>query len=180
MALATGLRLNAPVGIDDYDLMKALIRDATADEDLFLDVIDGVLHVWGAPRNQNSVLSERLSAGASAWTVADDHVSLQRVVNEQAQATFDAATSVQDEVAMELREAWANAFGLNGDASDAWDHAIKAVEDVLIPVVCSNKAKANLGGVIGDLDNQGHVWKLCLPGHDLSEDVAPLVSMLAA
>ena len=44
--------------------------------------------------------------------------------------------------------------------------------------MCPNKAKANLGGVIGDLDKQAHVWKLCLPGKELNEDVATLVSML--
>jgi hypothetical protein len=161
-----------------YELMKALIQDATADEELFLDLIDGALHVFGSRGNLYAKLSAALAAGASAWTVGDDHVSLVRVVNEQTQATFDAATSTQDEVSVELREAWANAFGLNGNASDAWDHAIKAVEDVLIPVVCPNKTKANLGGVMGDLDNQGHVWRFCLPGSDLSQDVAPFVSML--
>jgi hypothetical protein len=175
--LATALRVGAEIDIQPDDLMRGLIDWARPDGDRFLDLIDGALHIWN-PLNNSGALSAVLAAGGSAWTVGGDGASLVRVVNEQAQATFDAASSTPDEISRELREAWTNAFGLNGDSSDAWDHAIKAVEDVLIPVVCPNKAKANLGGVIGDLDNQGHVWKFCLPGHDLSEDVAPLVSML--
>ena len=37
------------------------------------------------------------------------------------------------------------------DASDAWDHSIKAVEAVLIPIVVPGKEKANLGSVAGQL-----------------------------
>jgi len=176
--LATALRVDAEINIQPEDLMRELIKMGALDEERFLDLIDGALHVWGRSMNDHATLSASLAVGGSAWTVAGDAESLTHLVNEQMQATFDAATSTQDEVSTELREAWANAFGLNADPSDAWDHAIKAVEDVLIPVVLGNQPKANLGGVIGTLDKQGHVWRFCLPGHDLSEDVAPLVSVL--
>jgi hypothetical protein len=36
-------------------------------------------------------------------------------------------------------------LGRNGDPSDAWDHAIKAVEDVLIPEMMRNNSNATLG-----------------------------------
>jgi hypothetical protein len=64
------------------------------------------------------------------------------VVTDETQATYEAAIAAADEAASELREAWANAFGRNGDPSDAWDHAIKAVEDVLIPEMMPNNTKA--------------------------------------
>lgn len=176
--LATALRVVAEINLQPFDLMDGLIGWAVNDNERFLDLIDGSLHAWGPYANQSATLAGVLAAGGSAWTVGKDGISLVRVVNEQAQATFDAAASAEDQVSTELREAWSHAFGLNANASDAWDHAIKALEDVLIPAVIPNQTKANLGGVIGTLDKQGEAWQLCLPGNDLSGDVAPLVSML--
>jgi len=40
------------------------------------------------------------------------------------------------------------------------------------------KAKATLGDVVGTLNSQDHLWRLALHGHDGSQSVAPLVSML--
>ncbi|MDC8993680.1 hypothetical protein PR371_06775 [Mycobacterium marinum] len=88
------------------------------------------------------------------WAVASDNQSLAKVVSGTAQATYAGATSVADEAAKELEEAWTNAFGRNGDPSDAWDHAIKAVEDVLIPETMPNNTKATLGTVLGELAGQ--------------------------
>jgi hypothetical protein len=77
-----------------------------------------------------------------------------------------------------MAEAWIAAYGRNPNASDAWDHSIKAVEAVLIPIVTPAKAKATLGDVVGSLGGQGSNWQLALHGHDNSRSVAPLVSML--
>jgi hypothetical protein len=63
-------------------------------------------------------------------------------------------------VSAELAEAWSAAFGRHPDPSDAWDHAIKAVEELLIPIVLPNKPKANLGGVAGELGAASHKWRL--------------------
>jgi hypothetical protein len=104
--------------------MDRLINLAAVDQTFALDLIDAALDVWG-DSNRWTELDRYLSAGASAWKVAEDHISLTRVVSDEAQATFDAVTSVADAPTAELKEAWANAFGRNGDPSDAWEHAIK-------------------------------------------------------
>jgi hypothetical protein len=159
-------------------IMDRLISLAANDQDFGLDLIDAALDVWGETLNRWKELDKYLSAGASVWKVADDHLSLAWVVSDEAQATYEAAASVADEAAKELKEAWVNAFGRNADPSDAWDHAIKAMEALFIPLVIPKKDKANLGGVVGELRNQGHVWKMVLPGKNDDNDVAPLVGML--
>jgi hypothetical protein len=176
----TAARVRSPVGYrySRDGLMKALLTLGTSDEDAFLDLIDAALSVWGEAGNQSEALQRILESGASVWRVADDRESLTRVVSDQAQATFTSATSTADEATKELGEAWSNAFGRNGDPSDAWDHAIKSVEDVLIPVVVPSQSKPNLGHVVGQLRNQGHLWQMILPGKDQNHDVAPLVGML--
>ena len=159
-------------------VVDALIVRATADQEFCLNLLDAALYVWDE-WNRWRALEAVLRAGGSVWRVADNHTSLTRVVSAEAQATFDAATSVVDEVTTEMKEAWANAFGRNADPSDAWDHAIKALEAPLIRAVVPKQSKPNLGHVIGELRNQGHIWKMILPGKDDDNDVAPLVGILS-
>ncbi|ULN33558.1 hypothetical protein [Mycolicibacterium smegmatis] len=175
--LASFMRMDVEPGWNADALARAIIAAAEADDDFFLDLVDGVLQRRGNQYN-GPALRQVLDTAGSVWTVAEDYHSLIRVVSDEAQATFDLAVSVADEAARELKEAWSNAFGRNGDSSDAWDHAIKAMEALFIPLVIPKKDKANLGGVVGELRNQGHVWKMVLPGKDDDNDVAPLVGML--
>lgn len=64
---------------------------------------------------------------------------------------FTAVATPADKASAELREGWENVYGLNPDPSDTWDHAIKAVEEVLIPVGVPDKARATLGDVLRQL-----------------------------
>ncbi|VEG15846.1 Uncharacterised protein [Mycolicibacterium phlei] len=177
-----GIRFRLPLATDTDPTMfaLALISRAKTHEAFVLDLADALLDMVIPQRNRWRDLNHILSYGASVWRVNDDGTSLVRTVTEEAQATFDAATATAGEATNELREAWTNAFGRNGDASDAWDHAIKAVEDVLIPAVVPSKAKATLGDVLGQLGSSQSAgnWKMILPGHDQTHDVAPLVAML--
>lgn len=176
--VASLLRVDVHVSVDASDLARAMMNSALQDDSFFLDLIDATLELFLVNDTRRNHLRQLLDLGGSVWTVADDKKSLARVVSDEAQATYDAATAVADAATTELKEAWANAFGRNGDPSDAWDHAIKALEDVLVPVVVPNKDKATLGDVLGQLRSQGYLWRMILPGKDQSHDVAPLVAML--
>ncbi|MFJ3395279.1 hypothetical protein [Leifsonia aquatica] len=137
------------------------ITDAIQDNsDLFLDVLDATLHLRGRLADSEA-LRYILELGASAWTVSADGAALQKRVDEATRRSFEDAVSLGDAVSAELVDAWSAAFGRNPDPSDAWDHAIKAVEELLIPIVLPNKPKANLGGVAGELGGQAsHKWRL--------------------
>ncbi|WP_139047384.1 hypothetical protein [Rhodococcus erythropolis] len=177
--VAVRLRIPLMPGLDEIDIMRILIEYASSDADRGLDLVDASLNTWGGASNSWREMQGLLESGASVWRVADDFTSLTRVVGDEVQSAFDTAASVEDEASNELRQAWANAYGRNGDPSDAWDHAIKAVEDVLIAVVVPNNGKATLAHVIGELNGANSAqWQMVLPGADKSNDVAPLVSML--
>jgi hypothetical protein len=103
---------------------------------------------------------------------------LVRRVDATASAAFEQAKSPADTASEELDEAWQRAYGREPDPSDAWDHAIKAVEAVLIPIVVPNQAKPTLGHVVSHLDRHGLLWKLLLPGPNDDYSVEPLVAML--
>jgi hypothetical protein len=147
-------------------------------DDKLLDAVDAALYLKAVTVGARRSLDELLMLGGSVWRVDPDGRRLIRRVDETAVSAFEAASSPDDAASTELREAWATAYGRNPNASDAWDHSIKAVEAALIPIVTPSQARATLGNVVGILDSQGSQWQLDLHGHDNSQSVGPLVSML--
>ena len=172
------------------EVTQALVRAPV----VMLDVVDAVLHLYASFPNLGSLspflddsflwssrcrdLDELLKLAGSVWRVGPNRDCLVRSVDPTATAAFVHASSPSDVASDELKEAWSAAYGRNADPSDAWDHSIKAVEGILIPIVTPNKAKATLADVVGSLNSQGHLWKLEMHGHDGTQSVAPLASML--
>lgn len=146
-----------------------------ASSEQFLDVLHAVLQIEVTVEDVDR-LERLLAYGGSAWTATLK--GLQRRVDMTAQVAFDLAAQPADVASGELKEAWSKAYGRAPDPSDAWDHAIKAVEAILIPVVVPNQAKPTLGHVVSHLATQGRLWKLLLPGADDRYSVEPLVGML--
>lgn len=177
--VALALRVNVgggpPLGVE---MFIALLFWGRSEEEKFLELMDAVLAFWGPDRNDWRILKATLRGGGSAWTISDDKTSLVRVVGDEQQAAYEEATAPQDDASAELRQAWAKAYGLHPDPSDAWDHAIKALECVLIPLVCPRKTPATMSDVIGTLSSAQKLWRSRLPGKDLTSDVAPLAEVL--
>jgi hypothetical protein len=124
-----------------HQLADALI----AWPDAMLDLVDAGLHLkWNRPEDLQT-LNELLILGGSVWQVDPNGRQLIRRVDLTAAAPYEKATTPNDVAAEELAEAWRRAYGRNPDASDAWDHAIKAVEATLIPIVSPNQNKPTLG-----------------------------------
>jgi hypothetical protein len=166
---------------------KVTVRDVTsaisAEPGRMLDIVDAALHLadpayYAYIEQSWEELEEILRLGGSVWEINSNKSGLIRRVDPTASKAFEAASRPADVASAELRDAWVAAYGRNPDASDAWDHSIKAVEAVMIPIVTPAKAKATLGDVVGSLNSQGALWQLELRGHDGSKGVEPLVSML--
>lgn len=133
-----------------YQSAGGQLLDATfADDDVLLDVLDAVLKETAGRAAPG--LRELLELGGSTWTVSADGTELQQRVPPTYADAAEAAMTPADQASGELREAWAKVYGRDPDPSDAWDHAIKAVEAVIVPIVVPKKAKATLGDVLGEL-----------------------------
>jgi hypothetical protein len=141
------------------------------DGERLLDVIHVVIQVRDCDFWNLDVI---LSDGGSAYTATERRIEAR--VDPTAQEAFEAAIRSRDHTSNELAEAWSKAYGRDPDAADAWDHAIKAVEAVLRPIVCPNNTKATLSNVIGDIRAQP--WKLKLRGRSRHYSVRPLLEML--
>jgi hypothetical protein len=174
------MRTRAPV-INTYspqEMLDDLLVHCNNDQDVCLDIIDGCLRFTHYQLGHADDLRRLLADGGSVWTVSANGRSLQRAVEPQAQEAYEAASSPADTASDELVEAWSNAYGRVPDASDAWDHAIKAVEAILIPIVVPRQDKPTLGHVVSHLGSQGGLWKILLPGPNDDYSVEPLVAML--
>lgn len=173
------MRLRLPVGVNatSRGVGQALLQRAESDDEFCLDLVDIALTLWGQRADNANRLEHLLRAAGSVWKVAPENDHLDLAVDETMQATYEAGVAPQDEAATQLAEAWAKAFGRTVDPSDAWDHAIKAVEVVLIPVVLPKNPKATLGSVIATL-TPGSNWKMILPTNTLNFEVDYLVSLL--
>lgn len=155
----------------------ALMRWAEADPDQFLDAVEGAL-LKASPEEVRD-LRDIFHQCGSAYTVDDDGHHIIDVVLPETTQSREKAVSVADAASDELHEAWVAAFGRSPDPSDAWDHAIKAVESVICPVVEPKRAKPTLGTSISALAaDEGRHWKCLFPGIDKDQDVRPLVQTL--
>lgn len=158
-------------------VMEQILSACQADQETFLDVLDATL-CFGSTGNVSAPsLEQMLSMGGSVWKVRPDKMGLERRVSAEAQTLYEAASSPGDEASRELQEAWTAAFGRAPDASDAWDHAIKAVEELYIPLVVPKAAKSNLGSVAGELKANPAGWVLVLESNGALDSVATLEAL---
>jgi hypothetical protein len=174
MALGSALRMPL-TQTEPTRLSAEIIGLLLQDPELFLDAIDYLISVQGTG---SSALIGILESGGSAWAVSADGKELERRVPASAKAAADRATSGPASYSRELKEAWSRIFGRNPDPSDAWDHAIKALEELLIPIVVPGKPKSNLGTVAGELTNSSHKWHFTLDSNGSRNAAETLSDML--
>jgi len=181
LAMANRLRVRVGAQSDTFGehIARSLLSKGAGDHDFFLDLLDAALDAFLEDQSSAVALEQILSDAGSTWQVRQDGRGLERRVGYELAEAFALAAAPSDLVSKDLREAWANAYGRNGDPSDAWDHAIKALEHLLIPIVVPNKTKATLSDVVGTLRrNDGNKWRCSLPGKDECHEVSPLVGTL--
>lgn len=164
-----------PHGSPGQTVAKHFLEEISGDEDLMLDVVDGILA--NARAVKGAFLRDLLRDGGSAWTVAENERGLERAVDPTAAAAAVAAMAPRDEASADLRIAWSHTYGRSPDPSDAWDHAIKAVESLLYPLVSPANAKATLGSMIATMRQKPGKWEHVLPA-DRSDGVELLIELL--
>lgn len=134
--------------------VRQLLNQVERDDDLMLDVLDAVLHLGNLHAATASDLRALLQQAFSIWTVADNNGALERRVTEELHNAYHEVVQANDEAALDLQEAWTQLYGLTPNPSDAWDHAIKAMETALVPLVAPRNKRATLGTVITELQKE--------------------------
>ncbi|GAA4729902.1 hypothetical protein Prum_067590 [Phytohabitans rumicis] len=166
---------------------NALIDAAgKAQPTVLLDIIDAALfdrvHQPTHPMTPDQPghpeqLDEILRDGNSVYRVRrPDCAGLERRVDETvASAVRHAADSGPGQ---HLKASWDAAYALHPNASVAYAEAVKAVEEVLVPLVLPGENKATLGGVLGKWKTTANQWELAIADGDANPaSIDPLVSL---
>lgn len=133
-----------------------------------LDVVEATMHFIHRPEEAAANLRWILAKGGSVYTVSPDFY-LVDVVSEALTSSLESAVSRDDEAADHISTAWREAYGRDPDPSDAWDHAIKAVESILVPALFPGDKTKTLGSVRGQLKSQQQgLYEFALPDRDVS------------
>jgi hypothetical protein len=132
-------------------------------DDELLDLADWIVH-----RNNGAVankLGYLLEAAGSAWTIGgrNGRTGIVRRMSEGVQGAVE-ATLQEGAAGRILGEAWAAAYGRIPDPEEAYEKAIKAVEEVAAQIVSPKNTKATLGTIIRDMKAQPG-WTMDLPGN---------------
>ena len=138
----------------------------TMESDEFIDFIDFLVSVASDRHDSDkllSVLETTLSESGSEWMVGnrDDHASLEKRVPEGVVIAATQIIQSRGSAGSLLGEAWHAAFGRDPDTEEAYEKAIKAVEEAGAHVVSAKNTKTTLGTMVRDMKAQGD-WKLPL------------------
>lgn len=126
----------------------------------------------------NDQLETILAEAGSAWRVGQrlGNAGLERRVPEGVVEAAENAMTTSGAAGVLLSEAWRSLFGQSPDYEEAYEKAIKAVEEAGVDAVCPNNRKATLGTMARDMENQGD-WYLPL-GEDLKHPSASAPYMM--
>ena len=145
---------------NEYELQDQLIAYAD-DETHGLDVIEAILatnnNVDQVADSMNAILIE----SGSKWKAVkqEGKALLEERVDSTTTAAFESASSSTANDSSELlRKAWGFAFGRNPSPSEAYNYAIKAMEESAWPIITPNNQTATLGHILGEIKANPSKW----------------------
>ncbi|UPL15417.1 hypothetical protein [Microbacterium galbinum] len=146
------------------------VQEAMGAEE-FLDFVDFLLfHTerlgWQANEFKGA-LEDLLRDAGSEWAVGrrDGHVSLEKRVPEGVALAAEETIANSGDAGALLAEAWHAAFGRSPDPEEAYEKAIKAVEEAGTDKVSPKNNKATLGSMVRDMKAQKD-WAIAFgPSH---------------
>lgn len=109
-----------------------------------------------------------LKEAGSKWQIGirtADAMGLVQRVPEGVQSAVDETIQSSGRAGARMASAWAAAFGIAPNPSQAYSLAVKAVEDAAVPVICPNDSTATLGKINSQMRNTGN-WSLPLARED--------------
>lgn len=113
------------------------------------------------------------------WQFDSDSRKLVHRVLPATQEHYLSLAKNVDQVCSEyLQQAFMNAYGHNGDPSEAWVASRKAVEFLLHPIVAPKDNRATISKMRGVIQAAPHKWVSSIPANDSEESVLKFVELL--
>ena len=155
------VRLHIPFDSVSYQSFARSVRQILGlnPNERLLDLVDYLL-AYGTGVDSNR-LDEMLRDGGSAWKVGmrGSFLGLQRRINEGVESGLQYQIGPDTRSGEKLSRAWASLYSREPNFSEAYSLAVKAVEDVVLPVVCPKDTLGTLGKALSALREQ-KCWSL--------------------
>jgi hypothetical protein len=144
------------------------------DDQQIIQLMDWVIYnsATSGYRSKSEGLETILRSGGSRWKVGL-RLGIPGLEERVSQGVQDAAESVvarSGQAGVLLSEEWHAAFGVNPNPEEAYEKAIKAVEEAGASVVAPKSSKGTLGTMVRDMKAQKD-WRLDLPTPDADAPV---------
>jgi hypothetical protein len=150
-----------------YTALSSLQAMADRDEyhEWFLSAVD-YLCAYGSPyATSDAELDVILKEGGSAWRVSTVGVHhLERRVPEAVSEAAEQVMTRSGEAGRLLAEAWRDLYGMNPDPSEAYRHAVRAIEAAAHETVIPDSPKATLGTMITAMRDKPEKWTVTTEG----------------
>lgn len=176
------LRVEVPLiyGGSDHGVTQSLIGYFSGNElrltdyllsTVPLDRLGGWEYVQTRLENPDFIFTELetlLKEAGSKWQIGVRRAGVMGLVQrvpEGVEAAVNETIGASGHAGARLADAWAAAYGISPQPSQAYSLAIKAVEDAAVPVICPNDSLATLGKIISQMRNAGD-WNLPLTRED--------------
>jgi hypothetical protein len=159
-------RLNLDWQKDKFSARSHLQRMADREEyhDIFLWAID-YLCAKGSPYASRDELEQILKEGGSAWRVSTLGVPhLERRVPEAVSEAAEQVMTHSGEAGKLLADAWRELYGMSPDPSEAYRHAVRAIEAAAHESVIPDDPKATLGTMIKAMKDKPEKWVVTTEG----------------
>ncbi len=153
------------IGTDSlYKMLGSLFSRLDVNEDLKLDVVDGLLQIGTPLTNNVRELDNILEQSGSKWKVATNEGTpkLEERVDDSVIVAMDDLATQTGDASKYMRLAWNEAFGRNPNPSSAYSNVVKAVEAATWGTVTPNNSRATLGTIIGELKNNPENYKISI------------------
>jgi hypothetical protein len=154
--------------------LRSLQGMADLSADRFLWAVDYLCSLpWPA---QVDALEQMLKEGGSAWGVSKVGTPhLERRVLEAVLAAAEEVMTGSGEAGKLLAEAWRELYGMNPDASEAYRHAVRAIEAAAHETVIPESPKATLGTMISAMRDKPEKWVVTTEGNHPVETIVEMM-----
>lgn len=175
-----------PFGISDGALpsraFETLREQFRTTPSLHLAALDGMLATGQTDRHDAQELDTLLHEAGSLWRVdmSQSPPALVRRVSETLEAAVLREAQRGESSGELLALAWRSAFGQNPNPSEAYRHAVRAVEAAAGPLVLPRDTDRTFGKMLAHLRDAEASWRFTLKGKaDEAESVRPVREMMA-
>lgn len=154
------------IGTDQISRMfPSMFSRLNADENLKLDVVDGILQVIVTSPDEIRALEQILEQSGSKWkTVRTEEGAyrLEERVDASVTEAMENLAEQEGDTSSYMKRAWNDAFGRNPNPSSAYSNTIKAIEAASWPTVTPSNSHATLGTMIRELTDHPENFQVAI------------------